>query len=1021
MGRTPKGWAAGAAAAAAKSGQSKNKKKKSSSKLQVGRVSSNVIASVYAPLLTDMAIESSEKYAKELVDYEDELKSWSKDGCSLNEKEESCRNKPKAPSRPLFGKQSTIEVFKDMLRDTSRAVSNKEWRARVNAAKFERNLDEKYGYFRPFATHPTVDKYLKILQRKHALGAFSVIRPSSEEAPLGLHASIVVLFMMYRNKVRMDGVILAFLFLVVGLQPWALVCGVSLVTMRMNKRRMERPKGMKVNPEDLEVEPYYEIEDGDDDDEETARRKKLEVLKSPVGTPYEELKKDAKEEGYNVIIMGSGPDALFTGALLSRMGRKVLVLSQLDDASGCLTNRSAKGEWATVPFDVQDGKIGRIEFQQKLMAPALCTTMDCQGGIRFAPIGTEADGYAYDVITVPKMGRSTNNNPEYDEDGTVVAAANNGDVPFVLRAGGVSALAQDAHLFLGDGWYDTNPPTLDINTNNPNSNSSTATYLNVCNQLNMDGGSYYTQKLFTDRSKALFGPLGSTAGLGASVYGDASIRYASDFLNRIVPLNPHVRSLMAALGLRNENLSPRKCSMGVHVSNVNACTDNTGFCYPVGGPRALCHAFRNTIEKLGGKVVTGVQYNHFLFEQVDATTIRQPNNPNMDKVGPRCIGIQLDHPSNTSFNLTPLDSTIPGSIISHEGFIPTMKLIPHPIREVGGVPKGLSMLTERRPLLYITCALNGSASDFNLPAADWWRLPNCSLPKDSVDANGMVIQGDMGDDYFSDATIDQHEDATTITATPTTDSNDKHKENTPTTAEFNVDPNPQKPGHPSTRKQTYKKTKFHTGSSWIRISFPSAKDPNFHQRYPNKSTCVITIEADDDFVKCLDTTPKHYAIMPKVSKDIVLRLLDRVNKDLFNTFPQLTPKSIVNQELHGPFNVGLSHTPERYAAKGIKPTTTYPGLYMGGKELTLDSFSGGMVGGWMAANAVMGYDLVDYVWLDKNVSKDLERYLPCPDLSEDGFENGDVAVPLLDLKKQEEDVKVDEEEQLAEGDTSKEK
>lgn len=105
------------------------------------------------------------------------------------------------------------------------------------------------------------------------------------------------------------------------------------------------------------------------------------------------------------------------------------------------------------------------------------------------------------------------------------------------------------------------------------------------------------------------------------------------------------------------------------------------------------------------------------------------------------------------------------------------------------------------------------------------------------------------------------------------------------------------------------------------------------------------------------------------------RLLERVKKDLLNTFPQLEGH-IESHKMIGPVRVGLSHTPHRYAAKCIKPVTPYPGLFVGGPDLTIgDSFSASIVGGWMAANAVLGYNFVDHLYLEKNITNDLKRYL----------------------------------------------
>jgi len=97
----------------------------------------------------------------------------------------------------------------------------------------------------------------------------------------------------------------------------------------------------------------------------------------------------------------------------------------------------------------------------------------------------------------------------------------------------------------------------------------------------------------------------------------------------------------------------------------------------------------------------------------------------------------------------------------------------------------------------------------------------------------------------------------------------------------------------------------------------------------------------------------------------------------------------VHSQLLGPLHRGLSHNPERFAAKGVKPESPYPGLYVGGADLTVESFNGSMVGGWLAANAVMGYTWLDYLFLQKNITSDIARFLEPPEIPE----NEDLAVP----------------------------
>ena len=94
--------------------------------------------------------------------------------------------------------------------------------------------------------------------------------------------------------------------------------------------------------------------------------------------------------------------------------------------------------------------------------------------------------------------------------------------------------------------------------------------------------------------------------------------------------------------------------------------------------------------------------------------------------------------------------------------------------------------------------------------------------------------------------------------------------------------------------------------------------------------------------------------------------------------------------LIGPLHRGLSHNPERYAAKGVRPECPYPGLFVGGSDLTVgESFSASIVGGWMAANAVMGYTSIDHLYLEKNITSDIAQYLELPDIPDET----DLAVP----------------------------
>lgn len=466
------------------------------------------------------------------------------------------------------------------------------------------------------------------------------------------------------------------------------------------------------------------------------------------------------------------------------------------------------------------------------------------------------------------------------------------------RAGGVNSLADDACTFLGDGWMETD--------------SVSAAYLNSCDTLNNESSQFYMAKLLPSWSKSLDSNDGST-------YSEASRRYASDFLKVMVSQNPHVKSLLAAIGLRSENLPPYKTSMGVHIANCGMACSSEGYHYVVGGPRALCHALCSTIESCGGKVYSSVKIRHLTFEKVDKGN---------KSIVPSCTGVQLMDESILSGH----------DIISGTGFLPTfLQLVPEDIRQTHGIPSGVPSLREKRPLIKLLVGIYGDSAELELPPADWWRLPACSAIQD----NSGESEGSKADDEG-----EQNE-------------SDKDAESV--------------------------KTKFDSGKSWIHIAFPSAKDPTWKERYLGITTCVVTVEADDDFVKKVDSKPVVFMPTP-FGEGEVSRLIDRIMRDLYEVFPQLEGK-VACHEFRGPIRSGLSHTPERYAAQGVRPETIYPGLVMSGSDLTVDGFSGTIVGSWLAANVIVGYSSVDYAILRKNITSDLENILYDPDGEE-------IALPL---------------------------
>lgn len=914
----------------------------------VGKLSPDIISVYFAPEMKVRAKESLERYADELMHYNAALEAYETaieqeqieveiDANGQQRQTEELPTKPIPPKEPLFKSDYWLNEFDEMLSESSDYFQTKNggWKAHARAARFERIMDERYGRLRPLLKkYPELETMVKTLQRKYATGYFSPLRQG--KPPIPKSTAVIILFMMQRGNLRWEVTVLSVLFFLVGLQPWALVVLVAGGQALMNNRKRRPLKPMKSHIPS--TSPYYAVEYSEENnldekaEAEKERQYKIDLLMQPVGTPIGDKVFDVASHPYDTIILGSGPSTLYTGALLSRTGRKVLVLCPKEDASGCYTMTGSN-----VPFDVESSDVARCSKAQDLLAPAIASCDDYLGGVRFAKIGSAADGYAFQIFSVPGMGTESSK-----EDG----------IPFILRADGARSLVEDAAQSLGDGW-----PGLTIDDVG---NSATAAYIQACNSINDTSGEYYRSKILPENSKGL---------QNSGLYQEAAVRWASNFLDSGFPLNAHARSLMAAIGMKGENIKPSKASMGSHVTNICAALSGEGMHYPLGGPRSVCYAMQKVIEENGGRVLTGVPLSRLLFE--DASS-EEP---------PRCIGIQLLDKREIKFDLKKCAKVgYKPAVISMLGMISTfIRLLPNEVRDKHNIPVGLPALGERRPVMKILITLRGSAEDLNITGADYYRLPNAALAQDEMDsATGQVNLGTVGGNDDND---NAEKAATEEAGSESTDATTNYK--------------PKKSN----------KNKYESGSSWMQISFPSAKDPSFESRHGKVTTCVVTIEADDDFVTPFETKPKLFAVQKGKGETHAdyKWLMERVRNDLLTTYPQLEGK-ISRYDMVGPLYRGLSHTPLRYAAKGVRAESNYPGLFCGGSDLTVgESFSASLVGGWLAANAVAGYQTLDLLYLDKNISTDIAAYLEPPELAGDGEE--DLAVDFSeedDVAKKEE-------------------
>jgi hypothetical protein len=147
---------------------------------------------------------------------------------------------------------------------------------------------------------------------------------------------------------------------------------------------------------------------------------------------------------------------------------------------------------------------------------------------------------------------------------------------------------------------------------------------------------------------------------------------------------------MAAIGMANENLPPDDTSMAAHVTHLCAMLGEEGFSYPVGGPRALCHALASVIEQCDGRVLRDVGLQELLFDppppgEKNATAkddgAAAPSGVAGGGPKSRCRGLRLQDGCEVKV------SEGRGTVLSTMGFIATfLHLLPSDLRSVHGVP-----------------------------------------------------------------------------------------------------------------------------------------------------------------------------------------------------------------------------------------------------------------------------------------------------------------------------------------------
>jgi all-trans-retinol 13,14-reductase len=154
------------------------------------------------------------------------------------------------------------------------------------------------------------------------------------------------------------------------------------------------------------------------------------------------------------------------------------------------------------------------------------------------------------------------------------------------------------------------------------------------------------------------------------------------------------------------------------------------------------------------------------------------------------------------------------------------------------------------------------------------------------------------------------------------------------------------------------------------ISFPSAKDPEWESRYPNKSTIEVITLAPYEWFKTWENEPwkKRGDDYEAFKEQIAQQLL----QSLYQIMPHLNGQ-IDYYELSTPLSTrkfdhndsgeiyGLAHSPQRFKQRVLRPTTPIKNLYLTGQDVLSAGIGGALMGGVICVSAILGKNMLSRV------------------------------------------------------------
>eukprot|EP00640_Fibrocapsa_japonica_P001021 CAMPEP_0113933760 /NCGR_PEP_ID=MMETSP1339-20121228/1068_1 /TAXON_ID=94617 /ORGANISM="Fibrocapsa japonica" /LENGTH=507 /DNA_ID=CAMNT_0000935219 /DNA_START=97 /DNA_END=1617 /DNA_ORIENTATION=- /assembly_acc=CAM_ASM_000762 len=303
-----------------------------------------------------------------------------------------------------------LEVLKDDL-----AALGQDWLRNADHSRFERELDEKYGMWKGLILHPFTQRLIQLWQSWWL--DFSFFGPPV----LSPTASVILLFMMFRAKQPLHVCALA-AAIFFSVNPLVILFTVGL--WQFLTQSNHRPRGWKGGPcaverdsDDVVVVEKEEAEGVERSEDDDLLAERFSLAKAEAGGLIDH------------IVIGSDLEGLYTAALLSRLGQRVVVLESGPLVGG---GRLVKQRHNNVVWTAECGvqTVGAVEKTIGMLAAVQASELpeagddnneeeegeeeeggqgDDGGGpsssspssdldLQWFPLGTMENGFAFDLV-----------------------------------------------------------------------------------------------------------------------------------------------------------------------------------------------------------------------------------------------------------------------------------------------------------------------------------------------------------------------------------------------------------------------------------------------------------------------------------------------------------------------------------------------------------------------------------------------------------------------------------------------